>query len=109
MPLPATLGTDMDNYTDCKVIAGYGLMNDTGFMAAADVPATVEDRSTADVGECPVGTYSAGGEVGTVCATCASTAGTSDGSLGPYSTTSDSGSSNISDCNCEYQCKPVNG
>jgi len=104
MPLPLTTGTDMNDFADCKVIAGYGLMNSTGVVAAADIlTLTNNQKAGLDVGECPLGSYSTGGDVGSTCLTCAansnptgSVAGTG---LGPYSTTLETGSANVTDCN----------
>ena len=50
-----------------------------------------------DVGECPIGTYGTGGATGAVCATCASLP-LSGAGAGPYSTTLESGSTKLTDC-----------
>jgi hypothetical protein len=96
MPLPATLGTDMDGLTDCKVVPGYGILNTTDISAF-----TVEQRVALDVGECPIGTYSVGGLVDSPCVTCASTTGGPGVGLGPQSTTAEAGSTALTDCNRE--------
>jgi hypothetical protein len=103
MPLPSTFGTDMDNYTDCKIIAGYGAIGTNGILNSTELSAfTAEAQASLDVGECPVGTYSTGGSVGSLCDTCASSTGGANGGLGPYSTTSNTGSTNVTDCNSKY-------
>ena len=97
MPLPAGAGTDMDSVEDCKVIAGFGVINSTGIMDLADA-AVHSTPWTLDVGECPIGTYGTGGATGAVCVTCASLL-LSGAGAGPYSTTLESGSTNLTDCN----------
>jgi hypothetical protein len=72
----------------------------TGILNTTEIAAlTAEQLFALDVGECPIGTYSTGGNVGSLCTTCASDTGGATGGLGPYSTTLETGSANVTDCN----------
>ena len=93
LPLPSTYGTDQDHYTDCKVMAGYGVLT-----TANSVSLSLEQKAALDIGECPIGTFGVGGEVASVCTACAATAGDGSGGLGPYSTTEEAGAASAADC-----------
>jgi hypothetical protein len=94
MPLPAGTGTDQDAITDCKVIAGHGVIGNTSVVSSLSLAQQV----ALDIGECRVGFYSTGGQVGSVCIPCSHGAA---GGMGPYSTTVTVGSTNVTDCNGE--------
>ena len=100
MPLPNGLGTDMADITACKVIPGYGVQNTVGFLTSTNLTGlTPQQMYVLDVGECPIGSFSTGGDVASLCEACASTAGGGSGGLGPYSTTLETGSTNVTECN----------
>ena len=97
LPLPGTLGTDQDGITDCKVMAGFGVLNNTALSGLTDA-----QKVNLDTQECPIGSFSPGGLIDSRCTTCASTTGNAaNAGLGPQSTTLEEGATSVTSCSGE--------